>query len=287
MSQPEPIPSGAISLELRDRLTADIAAGHLELPVLPATAAAVLEAVRDENMGARRLADIIQRDQSMAAHLLRVANSPAFAAAQSIVSLPQAINRLGLGTVSEIATSVAVKGKIFNVPKYERHLADLWKHSAAAGAWAREIARLRRRNVEGAFLCGLLHDVGQPVLLQAVTELEKKSRTQWDTDTVLATVWELHAEVGAELVRLWALPSWMAEAIGRHHDPLAATEHREEALTTALAERLAHWALEQEESDVEELRGLEILHELNIYPEELQQLLAARECIIAITEAWG
>lgn len=286
MSQPQIVPSTTACPELRDRLRADIAAGHLELPVLPATAAAVLEAVRDENTGARRLADIIQRDQSMAAHLLRVANSATFAAAQAIVSLPQAINRLGLSTVSEIATSVAVKGKIFNVPKYDAHLRELWMHSAAAGAWAREVARLRRRNVEGAFLCGLLHDIGQPVLLQAVTDLEKQSRTTWDLAAVLATVHELHAEVGAELIRRWGLPAWMAEAIGAHHDPLSATHHVDESLTTALADRLSHWALEQEESDTEELAGLEILHELNIYPEELQQLLAARECIIAITEAW-
>lgn len=286
MSQPQFVPDAAASPELRDRLREGIAAGHLELPVLPATAASVLEAVRDENTGARRLADIIQRDQSMAAHLLRVANSASFAASQAIVSLPQAINRLGLGTVSEIATSVAVKGKIFNVPKFEPHLQTLWQHSAAAGAWAREIARLRRRNVEGAFLCGLLHDIGQPVLLQAVTELEKRTRTSWDTDTVLATVWCLHAEVGAELIRRWALPGWMAEAIGRHHDPLPEGPNADEAMTTALADRLSHWALECDADDTGGLTGLEILHELNIYPEELQQLLAARECIIAITEAW-
>ena len=48
-----------------------------------------------------------------------------------------------------------------------------------------------------AFLKGLdWYSKGQ--LNQAVTQLEKKSRTNWDTDTVLATVWELHAEVGAD-----------------------------------------------------------------------------------------
>ena len=40
-------------------------------------------------------------------------------------------------------------------------------------AYAKEIARLRRSNVEGAFLCGLLHDIGKPVLLQTLVDIQR------------------------------------------------------------------------------------------------------------------
>ena len=56
----------------------------------------------------------------------------------------------------------------------ERRIKTLWAHSAAAGAWAREIARLRRMNVESAFLIGLMHDIGRPVLLQLVSDLARE-----------------------------------------------------------------------------------------------------------------
>lgn len=287
MSQPEFALPTTAARQLREMLVGEIEADRLELPVLPETAAAVMEAVRDENTGARRLADIIERDQSLAAHLLRVANSAAFNRGQPIVSLPQAINRLGVASVAEIVTAVAVQGKVFRVQRFEAHLRRLWQHSAAAGVWAREIARQRRRNVEGAFLCGLLHDIGEPVLLQAVAQFEWRDKKPFDDADVFAVMEELHAQVGGVLVSRWALADWMADAIAWHHTPEAAPRHEEEAMTTCLADHLAHWALERPEDDTEALRALPILRDLNIYPEELDQLLAARECVLAITEDWA
>ena len=55
---------------------------------------------------------------------------------------------------------------VFRVPGYEPVLNQLWRHALASGAFAKEIARVRRLNVESAFLCGLLHSVGKPALLQ-------------------------------------------------------------------------------------------------------------------------
>ena len=87
MSQPEFALPTTAARQLREMLVGEIEADRLELPVLPETAAAVMEAVRDENTGARRLADIIERDQSLAAHLLRVANSAAFNRGQCLSTL--------------------------------------------------------------------------------------------------------------------------------------------------------------------------------------------------------
>ena len=53
--------------------------GELELPILPEAAASVLEACRDEDKGPRQVADTLQRDPALAGHVLRVANSAAYA----------------------------------------------------------------------------------------------------------------------------------------------------------------------------------------------------------------
>lgn len=287
MTQHEMLPPTSAARQLRHLLVGELEANRLDLPVLPKTAAAVMEAVRDENTGARRLADIIERDQLLAAHLLRVANSAAFNRGQPIVSLPQAINRLGVSAVAEIVTAVTVQGKVFQVKRFEEHMERLWQHSAAAGVWAREIARLRRRNVEGAFLCGLLHDIGEPVLLQAVAQFEWREKMEFADHDIFPLIKELHPLVGGVLVNRWGLADWMADAIEWHHMPDAAPRHEEEAMTTSLADELAHWAIEGSADETSGLRALPLLEELNIYPEELDQLLAARECVLAITEDWA
>ena len=150
----------------------------------------------------------------------------------------------------------------------------MWAHSAAAGAWAREIARQRRPNVEGAFLCGLLHDVGRPVMVQAVVDTERTQerplRRARDPagDGRVARAGGRHAGATLGAARLDGERHRLASRA-----PAAATEHVDEARTTALADRLAHWLIDEAAAEPELLRGLPLVAELGIYPDELDALL--------------
>src|SRR5438552_6283097 len=76
MHVPEPIPSSSSEItDPRSLLMRRMESGTLELPILPDMAAAVLQACRDEDAGARRVAEIVQRDPALAGHVLRLANS--------------------------------------------------------------------------------------------------------------------------------------------------------------------------------------------------------------------
>src|SRR5262245_43367633 len=121
---------------------------------------------------ARSLAALLLHDQAIAAHVLRVANSPFYRPRVPLVSLQQAISRLGLASLREIVITVSMQSRIFNVPSYATEARALWQHAVYTAAYAREIARRCRRNVEGAFLGGLLHDVSKPVLLLPLADLQ-------------------------------------------------------------------------------------------------------------------
>ena len=148
---------------LRQQLVERVSQRRLELPMLPQTATDVLSLCNDSSCDTARLSSLIQRDQALAAHTLHIANSAAYAPREPIVSLQQAIGRLGFKTMCDIAVAVAMRSKVFVLKGHEERLRAMWLHSAMSGTWAKEIARACRRNVEGAFLCGLLHDIGQPV----------------------------------------------------------------------------------------------------------------------------
>jgi len=83
-----------------------IASGDLELPPLPATVAEVLSARQTDTIDAVRLSAIIHRDPALAASILRVANSAAYVGQEQSRVLQQAISRLGLRHVTEIAMGV-------------------------------------------------------------------------------------------------------------------------------------------------------------------------------------
>jgi HD-like signal output (HDOD) protein len=132
---------------LCEHLETHIASGVLELPILPHVASQVLAMSTSDETNAGSLAALLHRDQVIAAHVLRVANSPLYRPRVPLVSLQQAINRLGLETLREIVITVSMQSRIFNVPRYGTEVRALWQH-AVYTRHAREIARRCRRNVE-------------------------------------------------------------------------------------------------------------------------------------------
>ncbi len=73
--------------------------------------------------------------------------------------------------IREIALSASLKGILFNGGCYEAMADDAWRVSPASGLWSKELARSVNKNEEVACLCGLLHNIGVPLLLQRLGEL--------------------------------------------------------------------------------------------------------------------
>ena len=266
--------------KLRARLEAAVTADDLELPLLPDTAAQVLTACSSDECDARGLADLITRDPSLAGHVLRVANSAAYAPEEPIVSLQQAVSRLGMGTLCGIAVSVVAQGHVFDLPGHEDRLSVMWRHSAITAAWAREVARLRRRNVESAFLAGLLHDVGKPVVLEALCCIEQLSELRMDDDLIDDWLSEFHGAVGARLLESWGLPTWVGQSAAHHHAPEEATSHAEEARTVCLSNQLAHASDGGGEEALAALRQDPVVAALGLYVDELDELLEREDPVM-------
>jgi putative nucleotidyltransferase with HDIG domain len=266
-------------------LRAKIEQGTLDLPVLSEVAAEVVASTGREDCDFRALAELVRRDQAMATHFLRVANSPLYLPKTKIVSVQQALARLGMGAVREIALLISVKTRTFQVRGYERLLKEQFRHSLGAALFAQEIARMRRFNVDEAFLSGLLHDVGRPVLLQAIVDLHKEFRLPERAAAVEAAASEHHATVGSALVAKWSLPQSLADTIRFHHTPAEASSDPKGPMMASLADELSHYVLDSEPGDEAALRSHRALDVLNLYPEDVDKLLAMRERIVEMVAA--
>jgi len=243
-----------------------IASGELPLPVLPEVAAQVLAQVQRPDCDTARLAELIKRDPAMTGHVMAMVASPMYAGAIKISSLQQAIGRLGFATVTQIVLAIASKTRVFAVPGFEVEVKQAFRHALATALFAQEIAKLRRSTVDVAFLAGLFHDFGQPVLLQALVDLAPGA----DHADVLAAVEVAHAQVGAKLVTKWAMPAKVADAVETHHAPAS-----ELAITVALADDFAHGGA-----------GVSALGaRLNLYPEDLEALAKRADDIATTVKA--
>jgi putative nucleotidyltransferase with HDIG domain len=269
---------------LRAQLEKKLASAELELPLLPAVALEVTAAAARDDVDARVLSEILKRDAAMAAHVLRVVNSPLYSARGQVVSLQQAVARVGSSKIREISLIVACRASVFKVPGYEAEVDEVFQHSVVSALAGQEIARATRSNVEDAFLCGLLHDIGRPVLLQSLLTLTREQRLTCDRDSLLELTSELHCRAGAALATAWKLPEAVVAAVSHHHEA-EPQSHPKAVHITALADATAH-ALTTDPAKVQAaLANHPALAVLEIYPDAFAKILSKTSAVREFAKA--
>ncbi|MGB0908947.1 MAG: HDOD domain-containing protein [Nitrospirales bacterium] len=272
--------------ELRVTLLNQLEQGKLDLPLLPQVANQVLLVAGDPNADATKLSSLIQQDQALAGQILRIANSPAYLPRSPIVSLQQAIAWLGLNMLSGIAFSVSVQSGVFNVKGYEKEVKGLWRHALTTGLFGKEIARKIRHNVENAFLCGLLHGIGKPVILHSILEISKDAETKPSWAIIEQLMNECHVQVGKKLAESWKLPDPVQETICLYQDHTYAHAQSptKGAIITCMATHMASFQLDPSSIEEDALRALPVVQDLNFYPEDMDALLELQDTIRSSVE---
>jgi HD-like signal output (HDOD) protein len=263
---------------------AQVEAASFRVPLLPQVASQVIALASQPDVDASKLSALIHRDPALAGQILRIANSAAYAPRMPIVSLQQAVARLGLRVISEIAFAASLQSGVFKVPGHEADLQKLWRHALASGTWGKEVARVRRTNVESAFLCGLLHGVGKPALLQLAVDVANRLKITLHRDWLPGLYQQHQRKVGKRLAEVWALPGAVAAAIVHQDSYCEAGAFANDAMTTALASLLATWSIDPEASP-EALREHAVFADLNLYPEDVEALLSKRATVLAVVDA--
>ena len=206
---------------LAGRVEAAIREGKVDLPVLPEAAIKVRHIVEHDG-GVREIVTVIEREPSLAAAVLRYANSVAYAGLREITDLHQAVMRLGFVNVEKTVLAISAKGAFSSSDKSDEHLyRALWQHSLATGLAARRVApRSLEIGPEAVFLAGLLHDIGKVVVLRCASQLRKADPAHYgfSDETLLEFIQALHCTAGAQLCAAWNLPSEIRAVALRHHD---------------------------------------------------------------------
>jgi HD-like signal output (HDOD) protein len=270
---------------LEQSLIQKIETGEIELPLLPQAASQVMALASDPAADAAKLSALIHQDQALAAHVLRIANSPAYMPRSPVVSLQHAVAMLGITLLSEIAFTASLKSGAFKAPGHEEDVKRLWRHSLASGAFGKEVARMRRVNVESAYLCGLLHEIGKPVVLQTATALAQAQRLTLEKAILYGWIDGYHSRVGTLIAEKWGLPKQVATAIQYYDDYDHADSFRQECLLTCASDRLASHVLAPEDLPEESLRTQPAFAELNLYPNDIDQLLTTKNQVLAVVNA--
>lgn len=196
---------------------------HKELSSLPQTLTEVLRVLRDDNSSAGELAEVISRDPSLTAKMLRIVNSPFYGAGREITTLSQAVVTIGTRAVSALALSTSIYD-ISGKWKCGIDRIRFWRHSLEVAVASRALAEaINYPRSEEAFIAGILHDLGLLVLEKSFPDKFKKLWKQAESGEHLFELEEEtwgtnHARVGQFLLEQWHVPSVICEAVGQHHN---------------------------------------------------------------------
>jgi putative nucleotidyltransferase with HDIG domain len=220
-----------------------------DLETLPTFAARMLQTLDDPGTSPAVLAAEVSHDQAVLAMVLRTANSAYYRASGQVRDVTEAIIVLGLDTVRQIVFARLARTVLRRDDALQQML---WRHALATSVAAQACARVIHGVTVGhAFTAGLLHDLGKAVMHQVAPQqyAEVWRLTGQGLRTSISLERESfgtdHAEVGAELLRAWALPVIYQHVARLHHEPgaIAAAGEKERRLLgiVVLADTVAGW----------------------------------------------
>lgn len=220
------------------------------LSTLPEIYNKVSELIENPKTSAETLANIISRDETLTAKLLRIANSPFYKAyPEKITSITFAIALLGFNATKNLILSVSILDLFQDFEEeFKSVVRGLWTHSITCAVASKIIAQtIRYKNPEEMFVSGLLHDIGKLVELQLMPKKFKEIIELTKKDKIFMGIAEFqilkytHTDVGKMLGSHWNLSPQIVNCIEFHHTPENAdSEFQTQVAIVNIADIFAH-----------------------------------------------
>jgi putative nucleotidyltransferase with HDIG domain len=225
--------------------------GIRTLPTLPQVASRLISIMNSELTSAGDVAKLIGQDPSLAARVLRLANSAFYGMPRSITNVNNAVVILGLKAITTMVVSLSVFD-MFPQDKsstlFDRKA--FWKHCLSCA----QIGRLLTRKVkvvlgfdqEEAFCAGLLHDIGKIVMEQYLhddfrTALDLGQRKGFPSyEAEREALGYDHCTVAQWLIERWDLPAELHLPIVFHHAPSESQEQADGVALIHYADWICH-----------------------------------------------
>lgn len=241
---------------------------NLNIPTLPSVVLEINRLLADPDSGAREVGALIASDPGLAAKVLQVANSSYYGLKEAVLSAEHAATFIGGASLKNIALQASIMDRY---EKYSRlpdfNLQDLWDHSLFVAQVCRKLAerssKLGALTPEDCYTCGLLHDVGQVVLIDNHGEdylgVIRHSRQVGQALHVCEQedLGYTHIDVGVLVAARWAFPEAIQHAIAYHHGPKDQVFGNPAVAMVAIADQLAYRATSSSfETAAKQLSGM-------------------------------
>lgn len=209
---------------------------------------ALKELLHAEQSYTAQIAEIIRRDPTLTARLLKLVNSVFFGLSTRITNIEEAVFYLGLRQIRELgmATPIIEDFHDLNVGFRTVNWRQMWQHSIGAAILTRETLSVIGHTYEDDtdYIVGLVHNVGKVVMAFAFPdEFDRLVNVSAATTEAIAAQeravigWD-HARIGAYYLEKHSLSEAVVEAVRYHNDPYASETFPQIAAAVQVADHL-------------------------------------------------
>ena len=196
----------------------------IKLPSLPTIFSEINEAIKNPKCSGKDIADIVSKDTSLSATLLKIVNSAYYGLSEKVESLHYAAMALGTQQVSSLALGITVIKYFKGISDKRVNMQSFWNHSIASAIASKTFAlHVKGADSDRVFIGGLLHDIGRLIFLNYYPDicnsLVKKAKIldlfyyQLEPKYFGMT----HGKFGGLLAKNWNFSDKISQLIHHHH----------------------------------------------------------------------
>ncbi len=236
-----------------------------------------IEQMLANNAGMAAIAKRVSQDAALTASVFKVISSPVYGSKKPANNLEKAISVIGLNQMLNIIKSSALRRSLGGQEEYYEWF---WEGSAEIAQLCSIIAWKQRSvcNIfpDQAYMAGLFHDCGVPILLQRFDEYCKVWRQSvnhnWPDLAAEDRQFNTnHCVVGYLIAKHWHLPDYICQAVRFHHEILN-TGHKATTMVAMLqlATHIHNIYSHREDHEWESVKP-QVLEEVGINEEGLKE----------------
>jgi HD-like signal output (HDOD) protein len=203
------------------------------LPSLNSINRALQDLLSVEQRYSAQISEVIRRDPSLTARLLRLVNSVYYGLSNPVSSVEEAVFYLGMRQIRQLTMVTPI---IEDFQKLTRQCAfpwrEFWQHSIGCAILTREVVAAAATTAdESDYVAGLVHDVGKIVMAWSFPDHFSEIHRQAlegtrDLCEIENEVLGMdHGDLGAFYLERHRLPEMMIKSARFHHHPEKAGEH--------------------------------------------------------------
>jgi HD-like signal output (HDOD) protein len=213
----------------------DYAVNAGDVFVLPEAVIKIKQLIDDDATSIDEIAEVIHYDPAVMSQVLKISNSALYKFPNTISTVTKAIQVIGTRSIYDLVLAYGVASAFKDIDPEVIDLDRFWEQSVSCALLCKYLAEeVGLKEPEKMFVCGLLHNLGELVLVQLNPKDANKCTSISSEETPLALQKKhlgfSYADISFELLKLWGIPLDISLIVSKAHASEHTAQSKEEKI---------------------------------------------------------